>query len=704
MSDTFLGHRCIFALIAGCPPQHCGVPVVGVTESVELLSAHNPAGLRQADIIPPHDRVRVNPLATTTILRGRWRFEHWRLSCLAHPSFLFPVLMDIDELDFDVCFEEGPDSWGDLACTASDEFGGFGQDAFEEPPDETTFSPGDSCTSVAASWEWSPPELPIDTGAVDNQSVPPEEVLSEAPALVAPVAPSVVRRRLRSKQPRPPGFPCVDHHRIHEGGHDIWPKKRKCQWMSWCQREFEKLAPRMKYKRVYNKWHYCSAGASSFCKSAAADCSESQGSMSSGSMDQGEAIYIWLKSVDAPVWLRDWWHTSVRTYNGDGGEQSSRPPRGKSFLLTWNGSWGLLGALPDVSLSSVVPACAQIAKLPSVCQLWEAFLGCLALAVQSLGVEDWAASLELCTETSTNESVRLHAHAFFMNGAKMDLTKSLIIRHLQFRCCTPHVGGAIMGLRHRGTGNWAGMYYLLAPKASTVMKTGTKEPFSGFPVNPSWIMTMLSGGKMNFDAARAESCRIPNGISRRVQDLERFHLESSRAALTAHVTTRQQKLLSQKSPWRRIAAIETWKREHALAVRPRKKFLVVEGGSGLGKTEFVRQLFGDSRTFEINARGTNGFSLREFKPMHHQCILWDECLPETVLNNRKLFQCQAQFIELGASPTANFVYQVWLNDTCMVICSNDWSVAVAALQGTDKSWICDNQVHIVITEPLWVVV
>jgi hypothetical protein len=150
-----------------------------------------------------------------------------------------------------------------------------------------------------------------------------------------------------------------------------------------------------------------------------------------------------------------------------------------------------------------------------------------------------------------------------------------------------------------------------------------------------------------------------------------------------------------------LPEVDTWKVNFYDTVVSRKKVLVLEGGTGLGKTEFVRRLFYPKETFEINARGTAHFSLREFDPRRHACVLFDEAPAELVLNNRKLFQCPAVLVELGASPTAQHVYKVWLNDSVIVVCSNDWSTELLRLATADAAWLRGNTVHVAVSAPLW---
>eukprot|EP00974_Lingulodinium_polyedra_P111547 10788296-Lingulodinium_polyedra.AAC.1 len=59
-------------------------------------------------------------------------------------------------------------------------------------------------------------------------------------------------------------------------------------------------------------------------------------------------------------------------------------------------------------------------------------------------------------------------------------------------------------------------------------------------------------------------------------------------------------------PNKRVDVVEQWKAKCGCGFWPRKKFLVLEGKSGLGKTEFARDLFGVDQTLELNCSGVAG--------------------------------------------------------------------------------------------------
>ena len=145
-------------------------------------------------------------------------------------------------------------------------------------------------------------------------------------------------------------------------------------------------------------------------------------------------------------------------------------------------------------------------------------------------------------------------------------------------------------------------------------------------------------------------------------DLDKFHAEKSLVRLRTRAAGVQSVLRHTSCSSVRVPEVEAWKARHGCGVWRRKKFLVIEGKRGVGKTEFVRSLYGEDNTLELNCAGVHAVNLRDFRPLGHKLILWDEATPGRVLANWKLFQWPPCWIDLGHSATASLVYKVWVNE------------------------------------------
>ena len=136
--------------------------------------------------------------------------------------------------------------------------------------------------------------------------------------------------------------------------------------------------------------------------------------------------------------------------------------------------------------------------------------------------------------------------------------------------------------------------------------------------------------------------------------------------------------------------------------RERRKFLVLDGPSRTGKTQFLLSLFGREATLEVNAADEESPALQTFDYKKHRCVLLDEAPPSMVLRNRKVFQCPNAMVTLGQSKTGCHSYSIYLNETLLAIASNDWQESVEKLSRASRDWIEANQVYVKVTRPLWV--
>ena len=272
----------------------------------------------------------------------------------------------------------------------------------------------------------------------------------------------------------------------------------------------------------------------------------------------------------------------------------------------------------------------------------------------------------------------------------------------KFRDCQPRVRGGDAPWRSRGgSASWAGAYYVQAPKIGVLFQCGSKCPFEEYPVSGKWGFQLVQMEKITFSAAREELIKTGENLCRVLPDLDKRHAESTAARLHKRAAEVQGLLASTACRSVRIPEVEAWKARYGRGVWRRKKFLVLEGKSGTGKTEFVRGLFGPDKTLELNCAGVVAVNLRDYRPLEHKVVLWDEASPELVLANRKLFQCPPCWIDLGHSATGTLVYKVWVNEALFVIATNRWASALEELVKEDMEWVQANQVHVHVTQPLW---
>jgi len=135
--------------------------------------------------------------------------------------------------------------------------------------------------------------------------------------------------------------------------------------------------------------------------------------------------------------------------------------------------------------------------------------------------------------------------------------------------------------------------------------------------------------------------------------------------------------------------------------QPRRKFLVLSGASGLGKTQFATSLVPAGKALELNCASCPEPDLRDFEPAVHELILFDEASARMVVAQKKLFQGPAVEVVLGCSGTNCHAYKVWVHGVRMVVSSNRWDTELLVMPASDADWLRSNSVFVQVTEQLW---
>ncbi len=376
------------------------------------------------------------------------------------------------------------------------------------------------------------------------------------------------------------------------------------------------------------------------------------------------------------------------------------PQRVPQVLLTYNGDWGVLqlSSQPadDANWETLLRELQESAKVKDV---WQEVSHSLAEVGKKIKAEDVAVSLELCLQTLANGGgVRLHAHACFRTTASLQFQT---LEDLRAMGCKPHLSmTGISGTLRRRASDWQPFYYIVCPKKGVVFSVRSKAPYRDFAVNAEWIWTLLQSEKITISDARAEFVKCCKNLNRHMSNLDTYERELAAVALKDKIRAKEEHFGAARRPFRRIAAVQRFLALHRKPAE-RRPFLVVEGPSQMGKTQFVCALVGPGRALEVNCSECVDPPLRRFDMRAHSLILFDEGGVQMVLKNRRLFQAPNCPVTIGSSPTNRDAYDVYLNDTMLVICSNNWAAQLAGTASSDAEWIKKNQIYVSVTEPLW---
>ena len=176
-----------------------------------------------------------------------------------------------------------------------------------------------------------------------------------------------------------------------------------------------------------------------------------------------------------------------------------------------------------------------------------------------------------------------------------------------------------------------------------------------------------------------------------IDNIKRLEREKENMVLSAKLAHIKLSLDGTLRPFKSYELVNEFHKQFDI-IRSRYKFLVLEGKSKTGKTYFTKWMMGNpDRVYETNCAACPEAELRDFKALYHQVVLFDEASPEMVIAQKKLFQAPPCYVELGCSSTNCHSYKILVSGIRLVICSNGWSEAVAAMKSTaDQDWLNDN--------------
>jgi hypothetical protein len=435
----------------------------------------------------------------------------------------------------------------------------------------------------------------------------------------------------------------------------------------------------------------------------------------------------------------------------------ARVNRLHSILLTYNGDWGLLPAelcFDTGSVSSTQQGVARLRTHTAVSLMFEDFLNHCRAHARLFNVASWSVALEACCGAdwspercqvsaqplgtqSAERCTRVHFHMFWAWGAQRCPTG---VDFPAYRESRPHLsqpslkGRAARG-RHAAMNEMHGHYYCMAPKTSSVL-SATTSALSAQPsgLRSGWIYALYADGKMTADTALAEVVRNRRDVGRVSAQIQEAERAASTLVLQRLMQEVQTRVCASAQPRRFVSLVEETFLSQFERFMDRRRFLVLTGPSGMGKTDYIRGLAADpfivqgirgrargqsaecgapsthvpfaagEALFEVAASG-GGSQLPDLKglnPMVHGWLLVDEGTPEMVLSNKRLFQGKSGFSVVGVSSTNCYALPVASWGVRIVIACNDWRERSAALAEPEREWLTTNSIVVDVLEPLYI--
>ena len=317
-------------------------------------------------------------------------------------------------------------------------------------------------------------------------------------------------------------------------------------------------------------------------------------------------------------------------------------------------------------------------------------------------VKEWSLALELCPDSlRKDKALRLHVHLVMSWGKQKTIWSASALRLAGV--LPTHNSGTPMAF-HRSRSTAPGHYYLQMPKVGGIWSATNTPAFKKFPVNPRWVTAFWQAGQLVTATARAEYVRCKMNLVSNLQNLQVVDRETEAELLEKHMDVVNEALNADLVQFRHVPEKEEFL-EQFKQIRRRYKFLVVWGESCTGKTVWAKYLFGDAgKVLEVNCASCPEPDLREFRPLQHKGILFDEAPAEMVLRQKKLFQSPASKCRLGCSVTNCHAYDVYVSGVAMMIASNTWETELKELKrDEDRAWLKANSIVVKVgKQPLFI--
>ncbi|CAL1154478.1 unnamed protein product [Cladocopium goreaui] len=420
------------------------------------------------------------------------------------------------------------------------------------------------------------------------------------------------------------------------------------------------------------------------------------------------------------------WHVEEPIVN----EPSPQAYKGTGTMFRYSGSFSMIEHQPSLDLLAAGPSvdidllsAGLRRNAPQVLAIWDDFQSWMTELGNKYRFERVSTALELHTEVTlqrrvpsihlhmmfdTRDSAAMRALAPYLPGPCTRMLRPgrqvhLSGQSLAFRGCKPHISLDSSQARGRSVRRALdqGHFYLQVEKKGSIFRQTTCPAYQTFTVSPDWVTGLWQGDKINKECAEQHYVQCKRNIRAYCENLK-YHGQKQRELYIQQQQAAAAELLRplQKEP---VELPEVTQLFLPQFTRPmhRRKFLVLNGPTRLGKTVYARSLFGADHTYETNCSGVLEPDMREYDVLGHRCVVFDEASVHLVLKHKKLFQAPPAEISLGHSATGMYVYRIWVWNVALIVTSNVWTTELEQLAAEDREWLEGNAILIQCSQPLY---
>ena len=375
-------------------------------------------------------------------------------------------------------------------------------------------------------------------------------------------------------------------------------------------------------------------------------------------------------------------------------------------LGTWNGSWlqrdtewnALLQRNLDMDL--FIKVAQEIPSFKSLCKDMEAFI---KRRITKLGFEKYSIQVEVSLNARARG--RIHIHAFWHSDSKPIFNGTPM--GWMFRGAVPLLKMNIGKGRNKESHRNRGHYYCQSSKEGRLFCTTNYVMNKHFVVEPKWIMGLWQLRKLSHSSAKSEILQARGRVGVLLKEITT--VETMEEALQIELEKKRvdESLKAHMKPFWDIPLVKTWAEQYVkggpnvlYGVKARFKFLVLNGPSCYGKTQYAKSIYGAAATLLVPCQNVQAPCLKEYRRGFHKCIVFDECNSLTVVQNKMLFQSNNDGVLLGQSQCNEFAYWKYLYCTPLIVCCNNWMAGIEE-GSSEAQWLQTNAMVLEVTTPLW---
>ena len=246
------------------------------------------------------------------------------------------------------------------------------------------------------------------------------------------------------------------------------------------------------------------------------------------------------------------------------------------------------GVPQDVSSMSMEDTVLAVRDTCLVVDLWPRVVAHTQQLAEYLHARDSAVCLEICPRTLSKDHIcRLHTHVCLRSFSNMSLPFQNNVASLDG--ANPQVAQVVGGLvTGSSRSSWASYFYCCAPKLGGVHQFSTREPFKDFLVNANWVLNLLQSGKITIESAKELVRQCCSGSVRCLKDIALVEASAEEACILTDMHKSEGALLAHQTLFRCLPEVDQWASQD-LRTEWRYKFLVLDGPSKVGKTQFALQ-------------------------------------------------------------------------------------------------------------------